>query len=400
MREHGRMPPGISTNNRTVFARSATSNPLTGTAGGFAERTGIDPTVVRVALGVLSLASGLGILIYLGGFVLSGPPGSVLNQPNRRIAQGTRQVAAIMAIVAGVLMFVRETALWLGDSVTWPPFLAAFGALLIYVHGDTSGRGSLTDIAPTGSGALLRVGVGAVVVLGGMVFLVGSNVELASAGVVLVPVIVTIVGLLLIFGPWLIRLAQQLTNERRERIRSEERATMAAHLHDSVLQTLALIQRSDDPARVAALARAQERELRSWLFSDGRLGSDETLSSAVDALATRVEARHGVKVETVVVGDRALDDDMRTVLEACAEAVVNAAKHSGAPVVSVYIEAEDGSVDAYVRDAGRGFTISEVPADRQGIARSIRERMERIGGRTEITTAPGSGTEVRLELRR
>lgn len=386
---------------RATFARSATSNVLTGVAGGFAERTGLDPAVVRVALGILSLAWGFGVLLYLVGFIVSRPPGSVNNFPQIRTSQGTRQVLAVAAITAGVLLLLRQTSFWMGDSVTWPLFLAGTGALLIYVRGDGSARpGTIADVAPTGRPALLRVGIGALVVMGGMAFLLGSNVHLASAGVVIIPVLVTFMGLLLIFGPWLVRLGQQLTEERRERIRSEERATMAAHLHDSVLQTLALIQRSDDPGRIASLARAQERELRAWLFTDGTARGIETLSAAVDAMATRVETLHGVQVETVVVGDRELDDDLRSMLEACTEAVVNAAKHSGAPTVSVYVEAENGAVNAFVRDSGKGFRPSEVPADRQGITRSIRERMERLGGSVEISSIEGEGTEVRLELKR
>jgi signal transduction histidine kinase len=215
-----------------------------------------------------------------------------------------------------------------------------------------------------------------------------------------IPIVVTVAGLSLIFGPWLWRLAQQLSDERRERIRSEERSEMAAHLHDSVLQTLALIQRTEDPQKMASLARVQERELRAWLFGQSGDAAADLLSTAIDTLASKVESLHHVPVEAVVVGDRPMDDRLTAMVHAGAEAMVNAAKHSGASSVSVYVEVEDEAITAFVRDSGKGFDPNDVPANSNGIAESIRSRMERNGGTAEIVSAPGDGTEVRLRLPR
>ena len=173
---------------------------------------------------------------------------------------------------------------------------------------------------------------------------------------------------------------------------------MAAHLHDSVLQTLAMIQRAGGEREMAALARVQERELRAWLYSR-RVPSDEaTIASAIDQMAATVESAHSVRVETVVVGDLVPDERVRAVIAACGEATANAAKHSGASSISVYVEVRPDAVTAYVRDQGRGFDIDRIPADRGGIAESIRGRLERLGGTATIETQPGAGTEVHLHL--
>jgi signal transduction histidine kinase len=196
------------------------------------------------------------------------------------------------------------------------------------------------------------------------------------------------------------RLARQLAEERRDRIRAEERQDVAAHLHDSVLQTLALIQRADDPSRMAALARVQERELRSWLYRPQGAQRADLLSTAVDALAERIELSHSIQVDSVVVGDCPIDDGLQAVVDACGEALTNAAKHSGAPRVSLYLEVDVDAVTAYVRDRGKGFDPATIPEDRRGIADSIRGRLQRHGGTVEVVSSPGNGTEVRLRLPR
>jgi len=210
-----------------------------------------------------------------------------------------------------------------------------------------------------------------------------------------------VIGLAVILGPWVWRLVRQVAEERRERIRSDERAEMAAHLHDSVLQTLALIQRTDDPREMTSLARGQERELRAWLYrkAPARV-DDDLLSAAIDAAAAEVERTHRVRIEVVMVGDCRLDEGMRALAEACREAMVNAAKHSGTTRVSVYVEVEPDAVSAYVRDQGAGFARVLVPGDRRGIAESIEGRMERNGGAAVVVSEPGHGTEVGLRMPR
>ena len=209
-------------------------------------------------------------------------------------------------------------------------------------------------------------------------------------------------GLGLVFGPWLWRLWTALVEERSERIRSDERAEMAAHLHDSVLQTLALIQRrADDPRAVVGLARSQERELRAWLFGRAPARADLDLGDALEATAADVEQRQGVPIETVRVGgDCPLDDRLSALVAATQEAIVNAARHSGAPVVAVYEEVETDQVTVFVRDRGRGFDPASIPTDRGGIAESITGRMQRNGGVAVIRSRPGQGTEVELSMKR
>jgi signal transduction histidine kinase len=190
---------------------------------------------------------------------------------------------------------------------------------------------------------------------------------------------------------------RSLTEERAERIRSQERAEVAAHLHDSVLQTLALVQRSDDPQQVAALARRQERELRAWLA--GRpAGQAARLAPALEAAAADVEDNHGVPVEVVVVGDRELDQAVEAVVAAAREAMTNAAKFGNGSTVDVYAECTDDALRVFVRDRGPGFDPADVPADRRGVRESIVGRMERHGGRARISSVPEGGTEVELVL--
>ncbi|MEI8240483.1 MAG: ATP-binding protein, partial [Actinomycetota bacterium] len=194
-------------------------------------------------------------------------------------------------------------------------------------------------------------------------------------------------------------LTHAAANERRQRIRAEEREAVAAHLHDSVLQTLALIQRTaDDPRRTASLARQQEHELRAWLFGIDQRAVD-SMAIAVRSMARDVEQRHDVRVDVVVVGDAAVDDGINALVAAMREACVNAAKHSGAIDVAVYVEASAGSVEGWVRDRGCGFDTL-APNVGHGIAQSIRGRVDRVGGEATITSSVGSGTEVHLSVPR
>jgi signal transduction histidine kinase len=241
--------------------------------------------------------------------------------------------------------------------------------------------------------------VGTILVLGGAAAFLSANRELAAA-TIFFPIFVTMVGLGLVLGPWMWRLAQQVSDERRERIRSEERAEMAAHLHDSVLQTLALIQRSESSREMTSLARVQERELRSWLYGKSGARVSDSLAVAIDAMAGRVEEIHHVAVEAIVVGDLVMDDRIRALVHACGEATTNAAKHSGADSISVYVEVEDDAVTAFVRDQGKGFDPEVISPDRGGIRESIYGRLQRHGGTAEIYSAPGEGTEVQLRMPR
>jgi signal transduction histidine kinase len=237
----------------------------------------------------------------------------------------------------------------------------------------------------------------ALVVAAGIAFL-GATGSLSAARNVLLSVFVVAVVLGVIFGPWIVRLARSLTEERAERIRTQERAEISAHLHDSVLQTLALVQqRSDDPKAVEALARRQERELRAWLGRRTAPGAT-TLGSALEAAAGEVERDHGVRVEVVTVGQVPLDERALALVAAAREAMVNAAKFAGGSVVDVFAEAGDERVEVFVRDRGPGYVVDEIAPDRRGVRESIIGRMERHGGQAIIHSTPGAGTEVELSL--
>jgi len=202
-----------------------------------------------------------------------------------------------------------------------------------------------------------------------------------------------------IFAPWIVRLARSLTEERAERIRSQERAEVAAHLHDSVLQTLALMQRrAGGPTEVAALARRQERELRAWLTGRPAPGQAAQLAPALEAAAAEIEETHGVPVEVVVVGDRGLDPGVEAVVAAAREAMTNAAKFGGGSPVDVYAESGGNGLHVFVRDRGPGFDPESVSPDRRGVRDSIVGRMERHGGQVRISSSESTGTEVELEL--
>ncbi len=249
--------------------------------------------------------------------------------------------------------------------------------------------------------ALVQVVLGLGLIAAGIAvfFVAAPSLESPGAGILATAAIA--VGLVNIFGPWWWRLTHDLAAERQERIRSQERAEVAAHIHDSVLQTLALIQRNAADARtVSTLARSQERELRNWLYGTPAVDSGESLATAIQRVSDEVEDLHGVAVETVEVGDCPVDERLVALVSASREALANAARHSGAACVSVYFEVEPDQVTVFVRDRGKGFDLDQVPRDRRGIADSILWRMDRHGGKAVIRSEPGQGTEVELVMPR
>jgi len=386
-----------------VFRRSSSDRVLVGVAGGIGERLGIDPVVVRLAVVVLSLAGGVGLLLYVTAALLSRAPAGEPPSPPRT---STAQAIAVGLVVTGALLLLRRAGLWSGDGIVWPAALAVLGSAVIWTRGDDADRARWRHLlsrlptrvaAPvTGRGSWLRLLFGSALIVLGLVTFLSSNEPLALVGNAPFAVAAAMMGLAVTLGPWAWRLTRQASEERRERIRQEERAEMAAHLHDSVLQTLALIQRTDDPDRMVALARIQERELRTWLYRKASAGRANSLSTALDAVTAEVERMHRIRVELVLVGDCELDDRVRSLVHACREAMVNAARHSRSKSVSVYVEIEEGAVVAFIRDQGVGFARTAVPADRRGIAESIEGRMERNGGVAVVESKPGHGTEVRL----
>jgi signal transduction histidine kinase/phage shock protein PspC (stress-responsive transcriptional regulator) len=382
---------------------------LLGVAGGLGERLGVDPALVRVAFALLAIAGGSGVVLYLLAWGLSVEPDDPDAAPVAARRPNGRQALALGLVVFGTLLLLREVGLWFGDKVVWPVALAAAGSAVIWARSDDRDRarwtragaripGNPVEALFTGRVGLGRIVVGGLLVASGMGLGLAANDATATANALLA-VAITAAGLGLIFGPWTSRLARQLAEERRGRIRSEARAELAAHLHDSVLHTLALIQRAATSPEVVSLARRQERELRAWLYRPP-VPPEGRLRPAVEAIATRVEQLHDVPVDVVVVGDAPLDAPARAMVDACQEAALNAARHSGAPLVSVYLEVEPEQLTGFVRDQGKGFDPEQVPPDRRGIADSIRGRMQRHGGSAVIVSSPGEGTEVQLRLPR
>ena len=379
----------------TPLHRSARDRLVTGTAGGFAEQVRIDPTVVRLGFVLLTLAGGLGLLVYGLCFVVSGEP-----EQDREAPAPPRHVRSVAAgaMVLGSLLVLRDLGVWFGDAIVVPVAVAVLGSSVLGVRPDAAGRRWARRLSSAVGVVRTAVGFGMVAV--GMIWLVAAvgPFTISFGSIVLATAVAA--ALCLGIGPFVVRALRQTADERHERIRSEERAAVAAHLHDSVLQTLALIQRSDSSPEVATLARRQERELRSWLYGR-RIGlSHGRLGEALEAMADRVEEHHAVSVDVVAVGDCAMDDRLLAMVEACGEAVLNAARHSGASSVSVFVEVGPDLVEAFVRDRGRGFSPEDVGEDRHGIAHSIKDRVERAGGKTTISSAPLAGTEVHLWIPR
>jgi signal transduction histidine kinase/phage shock protein PspC (stress-responsive transcriptional regulator) len=378
---------------------------IAGVAGGLSERLGVDPILTRIAFVLLTIAGGIGVVVYVVLALVTDDTSPDLRTPAREPTR--RRTFGFALVIAGAMLLLREVGFWFGDRVVWPVTLAAIGSAVIWARGDDDrgrwlsiGGGNPIEALFGDRSSIPRVLVGGLMVATGMGYALATSDTLATAGSALLAIGVTAAGLVLILGPWILRLYRALTEERRERIRSAERAEMAAHLHDSVLHTLALIQRADAPMEVVTLARRQERELRSWLYEEPAPPQPERLKSAVEALASRVEELHAIAVEVVVVGDEPLDERSQAVVLACQEAAVNAARHSGVTTVSVYVEAEPDGITAYVRDEGKGFDPDSVPTDRRGIRDSIRGRIERQGGTVTITSEPGGGTEVAIHLPR
>ena len=390
---------------REPLRRDRTRGYVAGVCAGLGRHLRVDPLVVRIAFVAAATAGGLGIVLYaLAWVILPADEGHESPAARLRTGRGAIEVAAGMGLVIlSLLLTARALGWWFSDAVVWPVVLVAAGAGLLW----RQSLGPTAVEAPEPAApeeerrertqVYSRYGLGvALVVAAGLFFLNATNSLTAARDVVLAALVVAVV-LGVIFAPWALRLVRSLAAEREERIRSQARAEMGAHLHDSVLQTLALVQkRADDPRAVAALARTQERELRAWLA--GREGDHDRLAAALEAVAGEVERAHGVPVEIVVVGDRKLDGPSEALVAAAREAMVNAAKFGDGATVDVYAEASDGALQVYVRDRGPGFDPGAVPADRRGVRESIVGRMTRHGGRATIHSAPGAGTEVELTL--
>ena len=383
----------VTTRPHFEFKRRKSDRIVAGVAGGLADTLGVGDVFVRAAFITLGTVWGLGALVYLGLWLIAlDRVDDIEYEP-----VPTGQAIGLGVAFAGLILLLGAVGWWPSTALVLTIGALSFGTAALTDRNIPGPLAALVDPSVDQPGRLrMLVGVGLLV--GGLAVFAANVGPVLDVGPVLLAVGLTGVGIMVAFGPWVTRLARDLGTERRERVRQEERAELAAHLHDSVLQTLALIQRSDDSTRAAMLARQQERELRAWLYGNAPLDGVDLLSTALREAAARVEKDHQVPIDVVVVGDRTLDHSNRALVGAASEALVNAAKHSGADRVSVYFEAEGDELVVYVTDQGKGFDPDSVDSGRKGIVDSIQARMKKAGGDAAIVSTPGEGTEVVLKL--
>lgn len=384
-----------------------------GVSAGVSEHFGVPVVYVRLGFIMMTFLNGAGVLAYLllwrflpirkpemspglesatrSGYRQGARPSGV------RTTVEIMQTAAVCAIGVGLLLLLQIS----GRGISWrllvPLLIALVGLALIWRQYDDA-NWSRWMRQTSGWGSAARIAAGVVLVGFAGLYLLGQDrgwtalADLASATGV------AVIGIALILGPWIYKLTSDLSSERRERVRSQERADVAAHLHDSVLQTLALLQKNaSDPGAVSTLARRQERELRAWLYGDEDERGD-SLVALLRAAAADVETDHLTPVEVIAVGDATLDPDVSALARAAREAMINAAKHAGVDRVDVYIEVADHRAEVFVRDRGIGFDPASIGEDRMGVRGSIVGRIERHGGTATIRSAPGDGTEVRMSV--
>ncbi|MEY8567061.1 PspC domain-containing protein [Corynebacteriaceae bacterium 7-707] len=411
--------------------RVADGKVIAGVCTGLAAHLGVRLTAVRLVFALANTVAGVGVIAYFALWVFTtrvGTAGEASNSTSERsVRQRGLDPGLVNRPVAGVdrLLVVLALVLFLGGAAMRPQvavsvLLLAGGVLLVWrTFGPNAlagasgpqgqpappGRvpGGLQWASLVGGLVLLAVGIGYTVF--------GIRVEESGdtpggptgAGGVIVPALIAavalIAGLVVVLIPLWLRLWSMANTNARERAAEEERARIAARIHDSVLQTLTLIQKKSGEPEIAQMARSQERQLRQWLFAPGESVRTETLFGALRVACGEVEDTFGVQIRPVIVGeDRDTDDAAVALLLAGREAMVNAAKHSGCREVNVYLEVDDdGTVELFVRDRGPGFDVESIPGDRQGVRTSILDRMDRVGGSVEIDSGQ-FGTEVILRL--
>jgi signal transduction histidine kinase len=394
---------------------------IAGVLAGIGERIGVDPLILRIAFAIAVIATGgLLLLAYLIAWAAlpAEEGGSAPVARFGRMARGRgnwRVAVGAGLLTLSALLAFRQLGIWWSDALAWPLALAAFGVALLWARSPRRAARPVERISepPVREAPPVRAGsrlaeeysgaFGVLLVVGAALLFLSWNHVLGGVRDAALTAVVVMVALSLILAPFLWRLGRNLAAERAERIRSEERAQVAAHLHDSVLQTLTLMQkRADDPREVASLARRQERELRDWLAGDGgREEGERSLATELRAAAEAIEDDHRVAIESIVVGDCGLDTRAEAVLGAAREALLNAAKHSGdSGPIRVYAEIDEAGIALFVRDRGAGFDPEAVAEDRRGVRESIVGRMERAGGRADIRSSPGGGTEIAIEIAR
>ncbi len=379
---------------------------IAGVCRGLATHLGVSVAAVRaVFVAAAVFGSGAGLLAYLAFWALL-PLDPDEDEAAPADPDRPRWIAG--ALLAGAVGFLALIALGFATVTPYllPSAIAVIGLALVWGSADEVQRRSWRrDAAGMARGAVdqasvhgrWRVALGAAAVVMAIVGFSISSVGLKTMLQGVATTVLLLVGLFLVAFPWLHERWSDRVQQRIALVRADERAEMAARIHDSVMQTLTLVQKhADDPLRVQQLARTEEHALRDWLYGD--TGDAASFSAAVQQAANEVETRHGISIEVVSVGDVAVDSRLEAVLAAAQEAMVNAARHSGANAVQVYCEVDDGGVTVFVRDRGCGFVVKDVASDRAGIRESIDGRMQRAGGTAVIRSGEGEGTEVALRL--
>ena len=374
-----------------------------GICRGLSLHLGVNVWLLRLVFVLFTWIGGLGALAY-AGFWIFAPLGEVPKEERSAPRPMLRLLLLALCGVGVLLLFGLPMARPGGWRTVLPFMAVALGLAVLWRQADDTQRGAAgrqgEGFWSRSSSNLARAALGAAVALGGILVLASGNNSWAETSRTLLASLALLVGAALIGLPFFLRILRDLAQERTERARSQERAEVAAMMHDSVLHTLTLIQRRhEDPAQVARLARAQERELREWLYG-ARKSAAESFAEAIRAAAAEVEDRHGARLDVVSVGDAPLDPQLEACVAAAREAMVNAAKYASEETISVYAELGEDRVEVFVKDRGPGFDLDRVAPDRMGVRGSIIGRMERHGGRAEIRTAPGEGTEVRLTAKR
>ncbi|MFJ5922013.1 PspC domain-containing protein [Kitasatospora sp. NPDC092948] len=434
--------------------RSPHGRILGGVCQGLSVHLGVPVTWVRLAFIVLFFSQGIGTLLYAAFWVVvplgigeaapgadrparpglpvtgrlgrlrellertfhgeDGAPGALPADPEARPAAappatGQRggslgQLFALVGLVIGVMALLSALGIQTAKPYVWPLLAVGVGVALVWRQADDSRWQNWFGLQPgSRKGAYLRVAAGVLLVVAGIVgYFVTQGVD-SPIALVVESSLAVVAGVLVLAGPSMLRMWQDLGAERTARIRAQERAEIAAHIHDSVLHTLTLIQRrAEDPKEVLRLARAQERELRLWLYRPEAAAeaAPDTLAEHLREIVAEVEDRHGVHIELVCVGDCPMDEKISSQMQAAREAMVNAAKYGGGGPVQVYAEVEGRTVSVFVRDHGPGFDPDDLPEDRMGVRESIIGRMRRNGGTARVRPAPDGGTEVELEMER
>ena len=383
--------------------RSTGDKWVAGVCGGIAAHLGVSAVLVRAVMAI-AIVAGPGLPVYFFLWVMtkrdtSAPGGPPAASSHVRAVRPS-QVLVVVGVLTGLIGIGWGGPFGgLGSHLGFvvPVVAVAVGAFLAWSQLDDTERGRWRARSPRGKVlSIVRPAIGFALTLVGVIALATQGQGIQAITSSALAAFAVLVGAAVIAAPWIVRMWQGLQHEQTERIRATERADIAAHLHDSVLQTLALIQRrADDPATVVRLARAQERELRAWLYADPHR-SEDSLATAVAAAAHEVEDEHGVPIELVVTGDRPLDPGGVALVKAAREAMLNAVRH-GEPPVSTYVEIGRQGVECFVRDHGTGFDIGEMGDDRLGVRQSILGRMARHGGDARIRRLE-HGTEIALSL--